>query len=675
MFIPEIIKLRRSIHYWLIAFLSFIINLGYSQEIIYPGVEQFQLSQISPSKQFDVPFELLKGNEDWLWVTERGGNHRILRVNKSNGDLDVLIQMEDVSKITGMALDPLFGIDGQHDFTYVVVSTSEKTSVVKFDYNLAANDGILSNPDTIITGLSSSNGHVSGRLRIGPDEKLYMTLGDMMKNHADRRCEEVLAQYLPTQEEIDAANYQLYEGKILRMNLDGSIPEDNPIFNSVKSHIYTIGHRNPQGLYFGSNGILYSSEHGPATDDEVNIIQKGGNYGWPYIAGYIDDKNYFYCNRSKSENCSDAWDILVCPDGSETSLESDRNENDFVSPIVSMFVITDPADLNNDCDVEYMCRPGVAPSSIVYYEEGQNGIPGWGKSLLIPSLKRGSIFRYKLNDAGTKIIDGPFQHFNTVNRYRDIVIGDDNRSFYVVTNQGGAALNADGSNSTTSLTHPGMLLKFEYELPVAEEIVDLCPGETYMYQGEEISSSASFTSIIQNQFGVDSLRTILTITMHDNPISLGEDKTIDFGQELSLNATDGYSSYLWSDGSTASSIVFRGDNEGVYEVWARVEDAYSCIYSDTVQIIVNSKLLAITTAEDLDAYFYPNPARELLQIRNTGKRLLNVKILNLSGQIVKSWGQVKDESSLLVSDILPGLYIVEIDRIQGRKSVHKLLIE
>jgi glucose/arabinose dehydrogenase len=64
------------------------------------------------------------------------------------------------------------------------------------------------------------------------------------------------------------------------MNPDGSIPDDNPEINGVRSHIFTYSHRNPQGIAVGPNGDLYSVEHGPSTDDEFNRLQTGGNFGW-----------------------------------------------------------------------------------------------------------------------------------------------------------------------------------------------------------------------------------------------------------------------------------------------------------------------------------------------------------------------------------------------------------
>ena len=71
-------------------------------------------------------------------------------------------------------------------------------------------------------------------------------------------------------------------GKILRIELYGSIPSDNPFPNSP---VYSLGHRNPQGLAWNSKNILYSSEHGQTSHDEINIIQPGANYGWPLVQG------------------------------------------------------------------------------------------------------------------------------------------------------------------------------------------------------------------------------------------------------------------------------------------------------------------------------------------------------------------------------------------------------
>ncbi|MFX9684547.1 PQQ-dependent sugar dehydrogenase, partial [Acinetobacter baumannii] len=80
------------------------------------------------------------------------------------------------------------------------------------------------------------------------------------------------------QQELKNKDFHAYSGKVLRLNLDGSIPRDNPSFNGVTSHVYTLGHRNPQGLAFAPNGKLLQAEQGPNSDDEINLVVKGGNY-------------------------------------------------------------------------------------------------------------------------------------------------------------------------------------------------------------------------------------------------------------------------------------------------------------------------------------------------------------------------------------------------------------
>jgi glucose/arabinose dehydrogenase len=118
--------------------------------------------------------------------------------------------------------------------------------------------------NVLLDGIPGHELYNGGRIAIGPDAKLYVATG--------WAHEEEFAQ------DIDNLG-----GKIFRMNLDGSIPEDNPF---PDSYVYSYGHRNPQGLAWNSDGtIMYSSEHGESAHDEINIIEPGKNYGWPVITG------------------------------------------------------------------------------------------------------------------------------------------------------------------------------------------------------------------------------------------------------------------------------------------------------------------------------------------------------------------------------------------------------
>src|SRR6185503_17982244 len=97
----------------------------------------------------------------------------------------------------------------------------------------------------------------------------------------------------------------------------------------------TWGHRNPLGLVFGPNGRLYESEHGPSSDDEINLIEGGRNYGWPNIAGYRDDKSYSYANFSASKDpaCGDLPPGNTVPPSVPTQTESAWNDPRFAPPL------------------------------------------------------------------------------------------------------------------------------------------------------------------------------------------------------------------------------------------------------------------------------------------------------------------------------------------------------
>ncbi len=158
----------------------------------------------------------------------------------------------------------------------------------------------LVDPVDVLSGLPTHDDHVGGRIAVGPDRKLYLTIGDGGANFGGNRCMVNHAQTLPTAAQVSAKNWVAYQGKILRIDLDGGIPSDNPTVGGVRSHIFSVGHRNPLGIAFGPGGRLYESEHGPSSDDEVNLIESGRNYGWPNVAGHKDDKAYTYANWSAS---------------------------------------------------------------------------------------------------------------------------------------------------------------------------------------------------------------------------------------------------------------------------------------------------------------------------------------------------------------------------------------
>ena len=160
----------------------------------------------------------------------------------------------------------------------------------------------------------------------------------------------IRSQDLPSVAEVSARDVSKYQGKILRLNLDGSVPSDNPVIAGARSHVFSYGHRNPQGLAFGPDGKLYAAEHGPKTDDEVNLIQAGKNYGWPHVAGYRDDQAYVYGNWSASSPApcrSLEFSDFVLPPSVPRQQESAWIHRDFVPPLKSLFVVADAHDFTD----------------------------------------------------------------------------------------------------------------------------------------------------------------------------------------------------------------------------------------------------------------------------------------------------------------------------------------
>jgi PQQ-dependent dehydrogenase (s-GDH family) len=367
--------------------------------------------------------------------------------------------------LLGMALHPdlLKGVG--RDYVYVAYTYDadpgpallRKLKVRRYTYNAAR--GTLGDPVDVITKVPAHDDHGGGRLVFGPDQKLYLSRGDNGSNWLQNYCNPNRAQELPTAAQIAAGDWSNYQGKILRMNLDGSIPADNPTLNGVRSHVYSYGHRNPQGLVFGPNGLLYESEHGPGTDDEVNLIVAGSNYGWPYVAGYRDDRSYVYSNWSRSTvPCASLkFDEFVAPPSVPRQKESEW-KGDFQPPIRTFF--TPPAGFN----AKTGGSSTIAPSSLGLYSARTNGIPGWANSLLLPGMTRGLVYRMKLSDDGRSVVGANEELFRAANRYRDMAIASDSRTFYFATDPEGLGRTTDtAGKSTLTYANPGAIIEFKYQ--------------------------------------------------------------------------------------------------------------------------------------------------------------------------------------------------------------------
>lgn len=437
-------------------------------------VAEFPFEKAVLAEGLGNPFEIRIGPDGWLWVTERTAA-KVTRINLDDGSAETAYEfdapevIDDQTGVMGFAFHPDFGDGADQIFVYHTYEDAERTDptrpdeadpfhrlfnkVVRLDYD--AGTGTLSNPTDILTGIPSNNDHNSGRMQIGPDGMIYLTVGDQGHNQLVNWCRPIESQTLPTEEQLAAEDYYAYQGKVLRMNLDGGIPEDNPEIDGVRSHIYSYGHRNAQGIDFASDGTLYSNEHGPDSDDEINVIEAGGNYGWPHVAGQQDDNFYLYARWSEASEPCDELDWIGpsqgAPDAVPQEAESEwETPENYVAPIATMFTVSEPPP---GCeDFGYFCRPSVGPSSIEFYEA--DGAPELSGRLLSTAMKHGSI--YTFDPAGD---GGITRYYLGANRLRDMAISEDGRTIYIATDSQGGVQNPEGGGAD-GLENPGAILVY-----------------------------------------------------------------------------------------------------------------------------------------------------------------------------------------------------------------------
>jgi PQQ-dependent dehydrogenase (s-GDH family) len=450
------------------------------------GKQQFEMSILTRGLQ--NPWEITWGPDGYLWVTERTGG-KIDRVNPADGSVSVAAEFPESyapggqDGLLGLALHPELLKGTGNDYVFTAYTYIDKargadetvvdenspyrylyTKIVRLTYDQAT--GRLSDPKELIAGLPASSEHNSGRMKVGPDGKLYYTIGDGGNDQLGNWCIPIQAQRLPTADEVAQKNWFAYQGKSLRLNLDGSIPDDNPEINGVRSHIYTYGHRNMQGIDFAPDGTLYASEQGPKTDDEINILLPGRNYGWPHVAGFRDDNAYQYARwKDATTPCSQLTFSDIAIDPSVPREDETSWTEPMQDPVATMFTVPSDWDFTDPIckGIDFVCWPTVAASSIeTYMPKDGEGIPGWENSLIVTTLKRGSIYRVPLAADG-KSLRGPIErYFQSENRFRDTAFSPDKKTMYVITDNGGLAEKL-GGGTTTTMRNPGQILVFTYK--------------------------------------------------------------------------------------------------------------------------------------------------------------------------------------------------------------------
>jgi aldose sugar dehydrogenase len=222
-----------------------------------------QLGFETVAKNLETIWDLEFASDGRLFFTERAGRISIFQDGAINQiarpETFAHLRVEGEAGLMGMALHPNFPDD---PYIFVCYSYYEGDTPSNRTARFTLENNQLIDQRNLVSQVPGSPGHNGCRLAFGPDNKLYISTGDAFR-------------------ESDAQDTSTLNGKILRVNQNGTVPEDNPFGNEV----WSLGHRNVQGLAFDNLGQLFASEHGPENNDELNLILKGQNYGWPQVRG------------------------------------------------------------------------------------------------------------------------------------------------------------------------------------------------------------------------------------------------------------------------------------------------------------------------------------------------------------------------------------------------------
>ncbi|WP_412562999.1 PQQ-dependent sugar dehydrogenase [Thalassobius sp. MITS945101] len=280
--------------------LAFMLTLGHLTTAA--EAQEYRIDRIADG--FDVPWSLALLPDESLLITERPG--RLWHVAQDGSRQRISGLPEIVAEGQGGLLDVVAARDFSRSrtiyFSYVTkVPGGLGTALAAAQIDL---DGHRLEQLRVLFKMPKGNNnarHFGGRIVEGRGGYVFLTIGDM----GDRR---------------QAQNTASYFGKILRLHLDGTAPRDNPFhgFRNARREIWSIGHRNPQGATLGNGDTLWTSEHGPRGGDEVNLIKRGANYGWPVISygtHYNGRKVGEGTEKRGMEQPKIYWDPSIAPSG------------------------------------------------------------------------------------------------------------------------------------------------------------------------------------------------------------------------------------------------------------------------------------------------------------------------------------------------------------------------
>jgi glucose/arabinose dehydrogenase len=349
------------------------------------GAPSMQAEDFTPTvltSNLDTPWELLWGPDNMIWVSERGG--RISRVDPANGRKQVAGDVDGVYEsgeggLMGMTLHPDFP---RHPWVYAMHTYSSERGTRNRLVRLRWNGTALGGQETLLEGIAGGGIHNGSRVVVGRDRMLYITTGDA--GYADQ-----------------AQDSMSFTGKVLRLDLDGRVPSDNPFRQSAT---WSWGHRNGQGLVVHPRtGVLYETEHGSGDNDEINVIERGRNYGWPQVRGICDESGeQAFCVRKNVAQPLATW------------------------------------------------TPTVAISGADFYMSDR--VPSLTGALLATSLNGRTLWRISFGDDGRRVVGrGPVVS-GVYGRLRDVLVGPNGDIYIATSNRDGRGSPADADDRIIRLT-------------------------------------------------------------------------------------------------------------------------------------------------------------------------------------------------------------------------------
>lgn len=376
LFIVLGLLLLGGLGYWVYSYISGVSTLSKADYQVGPASSSQSVASTIPTdadsvdytvevfvQNLKVPWSIVFTSPNRVLVTERDGQVRLVENGtvKKEPMISFDVSTRSEEGLMGLTLDPNYG---ENKYVYVSYAYETANGAADRVVRLVDEGAKLRVDKTLIEGIPAAQFHAGSRIKFGPDGKLYITTGDATKKEL-------------------AQDKNSLAGKILRINNDGSIPSDNPFANSP---IWSYGHRNPQGIdWHPVAKTLWETEHGPSGNDgpgggdEVNVIARGENYGWPVVS-------------------------------------HGKHRDGMIDP-------------------QIVHTPAIAPASGSFYSG--NVFPQFTNNFLYGGLRGEGIYRAVVSEDGTKVLAHDKLSGVSVGRVRDVVTGPDGYIYFSSSNRDG----------------------------------------------------------------------------------------------------------------------------------------------------------------------------------------------------------------------------------------------